>query len=248
MGYDVLNRLVDENSLFSYEYDEIGNRLLKDNTDYLYTPDNQLTSVDKNDFSYDEAGNTTAEGKHGYQYNDQGILSDYSWSKKVKASYIYNGFGQRIEKIIGNKSITFDYDPNGQLISEEIYIHSVKKESREIIWLANRPIAQVVTKFSKKKSKSEIFYIHVDHLNTPRLMTDDNQTIVWKWESDAFGLGKPDQDPDGDGNDTIINLRFPGQYYDKESELHYNYFRYYNPRIGRYITSDPIGIKGGMNT
>jgi RHS repeat-associated protein len=42
------------------------------------------------------------------------------------------------------------------------------------------------------------------------------------------------------------NLRFPGQYFDKETNLHYNYYRDYSPEIGRYIESDPIGLAGGV--
>ena len=42
-------------------------------------------------------------------------------------------------------------------------------------------------------------------------------------------------------------MSFPGQYYDSETGLHYNYFRYYNPQTGRYITPDPIGLQGGIN-
>jgi len=65
---------------------------------------------------------------------------------------------------------------------------------------------------------------------------------------DAFGAGAPETDPDGDSLDFTFNLRFPGQYYDQETALHYNYFRYYDPQTGRYITSNPIGLQGGLNT
>jgi RHS repeat-associated protein len=58
----------------------------------------------------------------------------------------------------------------------------------------------------------------------------------------------PNDDPDNDGLAFGLNLRFPGQYFDAETGLHYNYFRYYDPSTGRYITGDPIGLAGGLNT
>ncbi len=94
----------------------------------------------------------------------------------------------------------------------------------------------------------QITYLHTDHLNTPRKATNDQQTIVWQWNSDAFGIGLAKQDPDGDGKGAEINLRFAGQYYDHESGLFYNYHRYYDPETGRYSQSDPIGLRGGINT
>jgi len=74
------------------------------------------------------------------------------------------------------------------------------------------------------------------------------QTTVWRWYSTPFGELLPDDDPDGDGAKVTLNLRFPGQYFDAESGLHYNYFRTYDPSTGRYVESDPIGLIGGPNT
>ena len=95
---------------------------------------------------------------------------------------------------------------------------------------------------------TETFYIHVDHLDTPRLITDGNQDIRWRWDNDdPFGGNMANANPSGLGT-FEFNLRFPGQYFDRETNQHYNYFRNYSPEIGRYIESDPIGLEGGMNT
>jgi len=90
-------------------------------------------------------------------------------------------------------------------------------------------------------------FIHSDHLGTPRRVTDETQTIVWSWDSRPFGNSLPNEDPDGDFRNLTLNLRFPGQYYDAETQLHYNYFRTYDPGTGRYLESDPIGLNGGPN-
>jgi RHS repeat-associated protein len=93
-----------------------------------------------------------------------------------------------------------------------------------------------------------VYYIFADHLNTPRAITDTSNKTIWRWDSDPFGVNLPDEDPDRDGTKMSYNLRFPGQYYDKETGLHYNYFRDYDPAKGGYIESDPIGLRGGINT
>ena len=92
-------------------------------------------------------------------------------------------------------------------------------------------------------TQSRIYYVHNDHLGTPQAMTDGTGAVVWRATYDPFGEATIA------GVSTVeLNVRFPGQYYDQETGLHYNYFRYYDPETGRYITSDPIGLLGSLNT
>ena len=95
---------------------------------------------------------------------------------------------------------------------------------------------------------TKTLYLHPDHLGTPRSATDSTKDVVWTWSGDAFGRDVAITDPDGNTVDENVPLRFPGQYYDAELGLHYNYFRTYDPSIGRYTQSDPIGLAGGLNT
>lgn len=97
------------------------------------------------------------------------------------------------------------------------------------------------------QARERVYYFHNDHLGTPQALSDAAGRIVWAAEYEPFGLARVSKDPDGDGIFVINNLRFPGQYYDTETDLHYNYHRYYDPQTGRYLTPDPIGLVGGLN-
>ncbi|MCB0523247.1 MAG: hypothetical protein KDC86_01890 [Saprospiraceae bacterium] len=116
-----------------------------------------------------------------------------------------------------------EYDNSGNLI-------------REYVWLNGSPLAQV-----DAGSPEVLTYLHTDHLATPRFGADASGSTVWTWESGAFGTEAPT-------GSATVNLRFPGQYFDAETGLHYNWNRTYNPAIGRYVSSDPIGLAGGLNT
>ena len=70
---------------------------------------------------------------------------------------------------------------------------------------------------------------------------------MWTWYSDAFGAELPNENP-ASGGTFKYNPRFPGQIYDSHAGLNQNYFRDYDPAIGRYVESDPIGLAGGLNT
>jgi len=107
---------------------------------------------------------------------------------------------------------------------------------------------QAMVGYLGKTPGKQLYFIHNDHLGTPQIATDIDGNVVWRAVYTPFGDAVVDEDPDGDGMNVTINLRFPGQYYDQETGLHYNYYRYYDPRMGRYTTSDPIGLRGGLNT
>jgi RHS repeat-associated protein len=132
----------------------------------------------------------------------------------------------------------YHYDLAGNLIAET---DSDGNLIRDYVWADSVPVAQV-------EAGEKIAYLHTDHLNTPRLATNAQGNVIWRWEGTAFGESYPNEDVDGNSIKTVINLRFPGQYYDLESGLHYNWNRYYDPKLGRYVTSDPIGLRGGLNT
>lgn len=118
---------------------------------------------------------------------------------------------------------------------------------RNFAWIEDEPVGVVdsgaqPTKFS---------WIHADRLGTPLAVTSSpsagNAQTVWRASYQPFGSATLNQDPDGDSQQFVIDVRFPGQIWDAESGLHYNWHRYYDPSIGRYISADPIGQDGGIN-
>ncbi len=111
------------------------------------------------------------------------------------------------------------------------------------MWLGDIPVATL-----RPKPVVDVYYVHTDHLNAPRKVTrPDDGTLMRRWDPAPFGDTLPNENPQSAGA-FRYNLRFPGQYYDSESGMHYNYFRDYDPYTGRYLQSDPIGLLGGINT
>jgi RHS repeat-associated protein len=111
---------------------------------------------------------------------------------------------------------------------------------QEIVWMGSMPVALL--------QDGALYQIRSNQLSAPMAIIDSWGKEVWRWEPKPFGDSLPDEDPDGDGQRLTLNLRFPGQYFDAETGLYYNYFRNYDPMTGRYIQSDSIGLAGGLNT
>jgi RHS repeat-associated protein len=91
-----------------------------------------------------------------------------------------------------------------------------------------------------KLAFAELYFVHNDQLGANKL-TDTQRNIVWQGKRQPFGTTEVV------AGEEEFNQRFPGQYFDEESGLHYNYFRDYDPSTGRYIQSAPIGLRGGPN-
>jgi RHS repeat-associated protein len=251
-GYDVLDRLTQEVQSVGatlWTYDANGNRTSSQpgaaSYAYSYPADsNRLQTVQgplAKAYSYDATGNITGDGLHGYNYDKLGRLYSVWQGTTVKATYGVNILGQRTSKLAGGVQTFFFYDEAGRLLGEYDGNYAPIQET---VWLEDIPIAVL-----KKDAlgQTQAYYVHADHLNAPRAILDSTNRVIWKWHSDAFGQGAPEEDPDGDGDLFIYNLRFPGQYYDRETGLHYNYFRDYDPSTGRYPQADPVGIAGGLN-
>ncbi len=254
--YDKRDRLtrdtIDSNSPFDFTYDQNDNRLTKQRQDLSLNEffEQQEKSNRLSVVAAVKPGLTPIEDlpNRDMVYNDVGRLYQLIEAGTLKAEYLYNDSGQRTRKTvyqgdgISIDSITiYHYDQQGYLITETTETGALIKD---YIWQQGlHPVAQIDASMPAQAGMPSegIIYLHTDHLLTNRLATDATRKVIWRWEGEAFGNTPA-------SGSVSVNLRFPGQYYDAETNLHYNHFRYYDPELGRYITSDPIGLSGGMNT
>jgi len=231
-AYDDLYRLTSASGIYgaiTYTYDKVGNRLSRtqnsEEDTYLYYPGtNRLNIVagkHPEQILYDSDGNTT-QRIPGATNPAPGVTDP--------ADYFYNSGGQRVKKDNSVDKV-FHYDLTGRLIAETDATGVLIKA---YVRLQGEPLAQIA-------ADGAVSYYHNDHLGTPQKMTDASGAAVWA--ADYLPFGRADVTIG-----TVENhLRFAGQYFDQETGFHYNFHRYYDPRTGRYLTPDPIGLKGGIN-
>ncbi|MCC6562760.1 MAG: RHS repeat protein, partial [Xanthomonadales bacterium] len=254
-GYDDLYRLTSESApalSLAHAYDATGNRTAETvagaTTVYAYPPDShRLTSIGRTARTFDEAGNLRVLNSFNrsspeYAYDDRNRMAAYRVGGRDVATYAHNARGERVRKQLpkaGTETL-FVYAEGGQLLGE---YDADGNLLQEYAWLDALPVAVL--------KKAGLHPIEPDHLGTPRrAIAPELDRAVWAWDlqGPAFGTHAANDDPDADGQPFPLNLRFPGQYLDAESNLHYNYFRDYDPATGRYVESDPVGLEGGIAT
>jgi RHS repeat-associated protein len=151
---------------------------------------------------------------------------------------------------------TYYYDEDGSLLFEQGSGGANSTGSSHYVYLPTPAGPMPIATYTGNKH----YAVHTDHLNTPRRLTNSAKQVAWQWAFSAFGDEQPTLarnrfvDPSitpNAGTTTIaevtFNLRYPGQYFDKESGLHYNWMRSYSPNNGRYTQADPIDLQGGWN-
>jgi RHS repeat-associated protein len=242
-GYDALDRVTSTTqgtSTWGYTFNGVGDRLTSTvnsaTTSYGYFSGSHklqsLSGAQSKSYAVDAAGNMTSDGTTTWTY-----AGNNRPTQAGTTTFLVNALGQRVKKTIGGTAMHFVYDESGRLWGEYDNTGALIAET---IWLDDLPVGT---------SGAALSYVHPDHLGTPRMITRSNDNaILWRWDNtDPFGNSQPDTNPSGLGT-FAYNLRFPGQYFDQETGTHFNWMRDYDPGIGRYIESDPIGLKGGINT
>jgi RHS repeat-associated protein len=222
----------------TYVYDANGNRTGQTGPNVTYSygvTSNRLNSATCDTprmYAYDAGGNRTSDGYSSYTYSDRGRLAQVRGSAVL--DMYYNALGQRVLKAGAIGQTYYVYDEGGHTVGE---YSQDNVSTAETVYLGKLPIAVV--------KPQGYFYVLADHIDTPLVLAQPDGATVWDWRNrDPFGNNAPLVSPALQAYDH----RFPGQIADSETGLFYNYFRDYDPQTGRYLQSDPIGLKGGINT
>jgi RHS repeat-associated protein len=231
-----------------FRYDAAANRLNFNTSQFDHVKDNRLKRWRDQEYAYDAWGNLI-EKRSG-----MGKLQTFVYdceNRLVKAETLVNG---KLES-----TGSYRYDSLGRRVAKVSEVNG-KTEHKHFLWQGLRmlreespgqsslyvyepgsyaPLARVD---QAEGEEQKLYYFHTDQIGTPLEMTDREGQIVWQATYKAWGAIEKLA-----VNDVEQNLRFQGQYFDDETGLHYNTFRYYDPEVGRFVTQDPIALAGGLN-
>ena len=239
-------RLVDSEE---FRYDAAANRLNFNTSQFDQVKDNRIKQWRDQEYTYDAWGNLIEKRvglsklqTFSYDCENRLVCAETMVNSQVHSvgTYRYDSLGRRIGKtseIAGRTEHKHFLWQGLRMLREEtpgqssLYIYEPGGFA---------PLARVDQAEGEQEQK--FYYFHTDQIGTPLEMTDVDGQIVWQATYKAWGEVETLA-----VNEVAQNLRFQGQYFDNETGLHYNTFRYYDPQVGRFITQDPIGLDGGTN-
>ncbi|MEU7482566.1 RHS repeat-associated core domain-containing protein [Streptomyces sp. NPDC042319] len=249
-----------------YAYDAAGNQTSADlprpaeeagTRSYAGT---RLLSAGRNRYEHDDAGRptartrTTLSGKREtwhYRWDAENRLTSVTTPDGTRWRYRYDPLGRRVAKQrlddAGEVAEQVDYAWDGGTLIEETTTVTGAPQEVTLTWDHDglHPVAQterITDAISQREIDARFFAIVTDLVGTPTELLDETGGIAWRsrsllWGSTTWKRGATAYTP----------LRFPGQYADRETGLHYNVHRYYDPATGRYLTPDPLGLLPAPN-
>lgn len=265
-SYDELGRLqlVTASTNWGYGYDASGNRTassagasargytISATSNWLDALTNPVRNI-----GYDLAGSTQSDVQSGSSanftgsYSLEGRLAGMAQGSSAGVDFGYDALGRRVTRgqwtgsPSNPRAVTlFAYDQDHHLLGE---YQADGTPVTEYVWFGDTPVAVLKTD-PGNPAAVQIYAIHADHLDTPRVILDAQGKVRWRWMGEPFGASPAEEQPTAGLGALQQNLRFPGQQYEPFGGRHYNHFRDYDPSVGRYIQSDPIGLAGGLNT
>ena len=239
----VWGNLLKEYAGVHYDYDQRGNLIRKtrngETTDYHWNGYNQLIKIENRngstEYRYDPLGRRTAKIRNGE-------TTVYHWQEDTLAIESTNGQNTHYLFEPGTFESLAQFQTTSPIGIERedkpAEPYSYDPETDPLLKIPSEPQGQ-------SEAQPELVYYQLDHLGTPIAAHNAKGEAVWTAEYEAWGRIR--QETVSDGPKVNIPFRFQGQYYDEESGLHYNRFRYYDPEIGRFVSQDPIGLDGGLN-
>lgn len=255
-----------KNQLETYTYDVVGNRLTDRKDTYSYNSLNQLLTTKDYSYEYDKNGNlikkTETDEEDGkqktctftYDYENRLIKVEIKKENKLNiVSFTYDPFNRRISKTVQKEEI--DDDDNGKNDEEDSDDKIVPRttyyvyDSEDIILEYNQK-GKIAARYTHGPSIDEpisiernnkLYYYHYDGLGSVTSLTNRKGKTAESYSYDSFGNLKRQ------GNKVKNSFTYTGREYDRETGLYYYRNRYYDPKIGRFLTQDPIGMIDGPN-